>query len=45
MSAKSEKRPKKYPIAKDGFPPFVVCECDTLLFLVLAYLMRQLKLV
>jgi hypothetical protein len=41
----SEKRPKKYPIAKEEFPPFAVCECDTLLFLVLTYLMRQLKLI
>jgi hypothetical protein len=39
------KAAKKYPIAKEEFPPFAVCECDTLLFLVLTYLMRQLKLV
>jgi hypothetical protein len=39
------KAAKKYPIAKEEFPSFAVCECDTLLFLVLTYLMRQLKLV
>jgi hypothetical protein len=33
----------KFPNGR--FPPFEVRECDTLLFLVLAYLMRQLKLV